>query len=145
MPLSGRPAIPVQVQEPIIGEGVFSHESGIHTAALLVHPAIYQFIREDSVGGRTQFVFGKHSGTAAVQAVLERHAATLAEQGVTVNDGLVVAVLDRVKALREEKIATRHSARAIDEFYRNYGGLGIAEAALIELAIETWHHTATLD
>ena len=137
--------IPVQVQEPIIGEGVFSHESGIHTAALLVHPAIYQFIREDSVGGRSQFVFGKHSGTAAVQAVLERHAATLAGQGVTVNDGLVVAVLDRVKAIREEKIATRHSARAIDDFYRNYGGLGIAEAALIELAIEAWHRTATLD
>ena len=51
--------------EPIIGEGVFSHESGIHTAAILVHPAIYQFIREDTVGGATRFVFGKHSGTAA--------------------------------------------------------------------------------
>ena len=36
--------IPIQPHEPIIGEGVFSHESGLHTAAILVHPAIYQFI-----------------------------------------------------------------------------------------------------
>src|SRR5439155_3062750 len=43
--------VPIQPHEPIIGEGVFSHESGIHTAAILVHPAIYQFIREQDVGG----------------------------------------------------------------------------------------------
>jgi isopropylmalate/homocitrate/citramalate synthase len=128
--------IPVQVQEPIIGEGVFSHESGIHTAAILVHPAIYQFIREDTVGGTTRFVFGKHSGTAAVQACLEQHAATLAEHGVTVDDDLVAAVLERVKALREAKISTRHHARAIDDFYRNYSDLGVGETALIELALE---------
>jgi isopropylmalate/homocitrate/citramalate synthase len=127
--------VPVQVQEPIIGEGVFAHESGIHTAAILVHPAIYQFIREDTVGGTTRFVFGKHSGTAAVQAVLERHAGTLAAQGIAVDDGLVAAVLDRVKALRSERIATRHSVRAIDDFYRSYGDLGIGEVALVELAL----------
>ncbi len=127
--------IPVQVQEPIIGDGVCSHESGIHTAAILVHPAIYQFIREDSVGGTTRFVFGKHSGTAAVHAVLERHAATLAAHGVTLDDALVAAVLERVKSLRGERIATRHSARAIDDFYRHYGDLGIGEVALVELAL----------
>jgi isopropylmalate/homocitrate/citramalate synthase len=135
--------IPVQVQEPIIGEGVFSHESGIHTAAILVHPAIYQFIREDTVGGTTRFVFGKHSGTAAVQAVLEQHATALAAHGVTVDEALVARVLDRVKSLREDKIATRHSARAIDEFYRSYGDLGVGETALVELAIEASHRPAT--
>ena len=136
--------VPVQVQEPIIGEGVFSHESGIHTAAILVHPAIYQFIREDSVGGTTRFVFGKHSGTAAVQAVLEQHAAALAVQGVTVDDALVAAVLDRVKALRGERISTRHSVRAIDDFYRNYGDLGIGEVALVELAVAVANRSGPL-
>jgi hypothetical protein len=80
-------------------------------------------------------VFGKHSGTAAVQAVLEKHAAALAAQGVALDDALVAAVLDRVKALRGERIATRHSARAIDDFYRNYGDLGIGEVGLVELAL----------
>jgi len=128
--------VPVQVHEPIIGEGVFSHESGIHTAAILVHPAIYQFIREDIVGGTHRFVFGKHSGTAAVEAVLEQHASLLAAQGVTVDAELVTKVLDRVKELREQQIASAGSARAIRDFYRNYSELGIGEAALVELAID---------
>jgi len=128
--------VPIQAHEPIVGEGVFSHESGIHTAAILVHPAIYQFIREDVVGGTHRFVFGKHSGTAAVEAVLEQHASLLAAQGVTVDNGLVVKVLDRVKELREQQIASAGSARAIRDFYRNYSELGISETALVELALD---------
>jgi isopropylmalate/homocitrate/citramalate synthase len=129
--------VPIQPHEPIVGEGVFSHESGIHTAAILVHPAIYQFIREETVGGTHRFVFGKHSGTAAVEAVLDRHAELLAAHGVTVDEGLVVRVLDRVKALREQNIGSNHAARAVSDFYRHYSALGIGEAALLELALET--------
>ena len=81
--------VPLPPHEPIVGEGVFSHESGIHTAAILVHPAIYQFIREETVGGTHRFVFGKHSGAAAVEAVLEAHADLLAAHGVAVDETLV--------------------------------------------------------
>jgi isopropylmalate/homocitrate/citramalate synthase len=129
--------IPIQPHEPIVGEGVFSHESGIHTAAILVHPAIYQFIREQSVGGTHRFVFGKHSGAAAVESVLARHAGVLSAHGVTVDDALVSRVLERVKELRERNIATNHAARAIGDFYRNYSELGIGETAVLELALET--------
>ena len=128
--------IPVQPHEPIVGEGVFSHESGIHTAAILVHPAIYQFIREQDVGGTQRFVFGKHSGAAAVEAVLTRHHDVLAAQGLAIDDTLVARVLDRVKQLRERKIAAGHSAEAVRSFYENYGRLGVSEAALIEIALE---------
>lgn len=126
--------IPVQPHEPIIGEGVFSHESGIHTAAILVHPAIYQFIREQEVGGTHRFVFGKHSGRAAVDDVLARHASLLAEHHVSLTDDLVAEVLDRVKALREEHIGSQQSA--VDSYYANYHRLGVSEAALVELALE---------
>ena len=128
--------VPLQPHEPIVGEGVFSHESGIHTAAILVHPAIYQFIREETVGGTHRFVFGKHSGTAAVEAVLEKHADLLAAQGVTMSESLVGAVLERVKELRETMIVTGHHARAVDDYYRNYDRLGISETGLVELALE---------
>jgi isopropylmalate/homocitrate/citramalate synthase len=128
--------IPIQPHEPIIGEGVFSHESGIHTAAILVHPAIYQVIREQDVGGTQRFVFGKHSGAAAVEAVLTKNAALLEAHGVVIDPSLVARVLDRVKELREQQINVGHSARAIREFYDNYQRLGIAEAALLELALE---------
>jgi isopropylmalate/homocitrate/citramalate synthase len=128
--------VPIQPHEPIIGEGVFSHESGIHTAAILVHPAIYQVIREQDVGGTQRFVFGKHSGAGAVEAVLARNATLLASHGLTVDASLVARVLDRVKALREQQIQAGHGARAVREFYDNYQRLGIAEAALLELALE---------
>ena len=34
-------------------------------------------------------------------------------------------------------IATGHHARAVDDFYRNYSRLGISEAALVEMALES--------
>jgi isopropylmalate/homocitrate/citramalate synthase len=129
--------IPIQPHEPIIGEGVFSHESGIHTAAILVHPAIYQFIREETVGGTHRFVFGKHSGTAAVEAVLTAHESLLQSHGVKVNEELVARVLDRVKALREERVLTGNQARNVAQTYDNYRNLGITEEAVVELALET--------
>jgi len=128
--------VPVQPHEPIIGEGVFSHESGIHTAAILVHPAIYQFIREGHVGGTHRFVFGKHSGTAAVEAVLTAQAPLLHAHGVTVDETLVERVLDRVKALRDARIRTGDQALAVEQFYDNYRRLGIAEEALVEIALQ---------
>jgi len=127
--------VAIQPHEPIVGEGVFSHESGIHTAAILVHPAIYQVIREQEVGGTQRFVFGKHSGAAAVEAVLTAHGDLLASHGISVDTALVARVLDRVKELRERRIETGHAARAVREFYENYQRLGISEAALIELAL----------
>mgnify|MGYP003694234675 CR=1 FL=1 len=43
--------LPVGATEPIIGHNVFSHETGIHTAGITIHPAIYQVI-EPEIGGR---------------------------------------------------------------------------------------------
>ena len=53
------------------------------------------------------------------------------------NEALVASVLDRVKQLRENMIATGHHTRAVDDFYRNYDRLGISEAAVVELALES--------
>jgi isopropylmalate/homocitrate/citramalate synthase len=128
--------VPVQPHEPIVGEGVFAHESGIHTAAIVVHPAIYQFIREQEVGGTLRFVFGKHSGVAAVEAALQRHGPLLAAQGIRVDDDLVARVLDRAKELRTAQIHTGHARQAVESFYRHYDSLGISEAALVEIALD---------
>lgn len=128
--------IPIQPHEPIIGEGVFSHESGLHTAAILVHPAIYQFIREQDVGGTHRFVFGKHSGGSAIEEILKKHERLLAAQGVILSEDLVKQTLERIKELRESQIDTGFSRRAVEDYYSNYQKLGIDEAALIELVLE---------
>ena len=111
--------VPIMQHEPIIGEGVFAHESGIHTAGILVHPAIYQFIREEEVGGTHRFVFGKHSGAGAVEEAFKKHHARLEAQGVEVNDALVANTLERAKELRAKMIENGHAARTIGQHYDN--------------------------
>jgi isopropylmalate/homocitrate/citramalate synthase len=128
--------VPIQAHEPIIGEGVFSHESGIHTAAILIHPAIYQVIRESDVGGRHCFVFGKHSGAGAVEDVLEKNRDRLESQGVRLNDDLVKATLEAVKQLREHMINEGSQTKAVEDHYEHYRRLGIQQDALVELALD---------
>ncbi len=58
---------------PVCGAGVLLHESGIHTQGQLVSPFGFQpFSAADLGREEAAFVFGKHSGRAAVRAVLAR-------------------------------------------------------------------------
>ena len=60
---SGRP---LPWHKSIVGEGVFTHESGIHVDGLLKDPLNYQGVDPASVGREHRLVLGKHSGTSAV-------------------------------------------------------------------------------
>ena len=63
---SGRP---VSWQKSLVGEGVFTHEAGIHVDGLLKHPDNYQGFDPQLVGRDHRVVLGKHSGKGGVQAV----------------------------------------------------------------------------
>jgi isopropylmalate/homocitrate/citramalate synthase len=128
--------VPIMPHEPIIGEGVFSHESGIHTAGILIHPAIYQFIREEAVGGQHRLIFGKHSGAGAVEEVLRRNAPVLEAQGIHLDEALVQGALDKVKELRSRMIEDGHTQAAVSRYYQDYEQLGISEAGLVELVLQ---------
>ena len=53
---------PLSENKPIIGEKVTTHESGIHTSAILKNRASYQFINPSDFGQLDKgFCFGKHS------------------------------------------------------------------------------------
>jgi len=60
---SGRP---VPWQKSLLGDGVFTHEAGIHVDGLLKNPNNYQGVDPAEVGRHHQIVLGKHSGTRAV-------------------------------------------------------------------------------
>ncbi len=62
---SGRP---VTWQKSLVGEGVFSHEAGIHVDGLLKDPSTYQAFDPDEVGRRNKLVIGKHSGAHGIIA-----------------------------------------------------------------------------
>jgi homocitrate synthase NifV len=57
---------------PIVGEAVFTHESGIHCAALLKDPSTYQPFSPEAVGHeRARLVVGRHSGTHVIRHLME--------------------------------------------------------------------------
>ena len=62
---SGRP---VSWNKSVVGEGVFTHEAGIHVDGVLKDPANYQALDPLEVGRRHHLVLGKHSGAHGVMA-----------------------------------------------------------------------------
>jgi homocitrate synthase NifV len=86
---SGRP---VPWQKSVVGEGVFTHEAGIHVDGLLKDPDNYQAFDPQIVGRSHRIVLGKHSGRRAVQLVM-------AEAGVAIDDEMAQMLLPHIRAL----------------------------------------------
>ncbi|MDP8205301.1 MAG: hypothetical protein P9L92_01455 [Candidatus Electryonea clarkiae] len=128
--------IPVSAFAPVIGEGVFTHESGIHTAGLLIHPKVYQVIPPELLGRRIRYVFGKHTGLGAVKDVLMRpeYRAGLARDGVEVDNELIEAVTMFVKDARQKRTRSDSFVNMTKGYYAEYHKLGITELRLVELA-----------
>ncbi|MEN0617559.1 homocitrate synthase [Klebsiella indica] len=63
---------PIDPQQPLVGELVFTHESGVHVAALLRDSESYQSIDPALIGRRYKLVLGKHSGRQAVNGVFDQ-------------------------------------------------------------------------
>jgi methanogen homocitrate synthase len=89
--------ITLQKTKPVVGEHAFSHESGIHIAAILEDPRTYEYFLPEMVGGERRFILGKHTGKKALEHVV----ATL---GYQLNEQQICRVLDEVKELGESKI-----------------------------------------
>jgi isopropylmalate/homocitrate/citramalate synthase len=127
--------IPVGPTEPIIGHNVFSHETGIHTAGITIHPAIYQVIDPESVGGQMRFLFGKHSGAMAIEAVLQRHGEELRAAGVEISPRLVQVLLRLVKEVREKKALVAQHLDGVKAYYGHLDRLGLTEEDLVAYAL----------
>lgn len=52
----------VPLDKPLIGDLVFSHESGLHVDGILKDPVNYEPFSPGTVGGKRQILIGKHSG-----------------------------------------------------------------------------------
>lgn len=86
---SGRPTA---WQKSIVGEGVFTHESGIHVDGLLKDPANYQAVDPAEIGRVHTLVLGKHSGASGVVLAFE-------EIGINVGREEATLLLPRVREL----------------------------------------------
>jgi homocitrate synthase NifV len=63
-------ARPLPPNKAIVGDHVFTHESGIHVDGLLKDPRTYEALDPGLLGLSHRFVIGKHSGLAAITARL---------------------------------------------------------------------------
>ncbi len=125
---------PIEAQEPIIGANVFAHESGIHTHAMLIDPRMYEAVPASLVGAQMQFVYGKHSGLAVIDATLRKHEERLRKAGVTLDSDLTKRVLEEVKRVREERARTGHVADIVKQYYDNMHRLGLTEDDVVQIA-----------
>lgn len=85
---SGRP---VAAGKCIVGDAVFSHESGIHVDGLLKDRRNYETFAPEELGRRHRLVLGKHSGSAGLLSAYAR-------LGLAVPPEQVAPLLERVRA-----------------------------------------------
>ncbi len=80
------------VYKPVIGEGIFTVESGIHIGGILKHPKCYELYPPEMVGRRRIFTYGKFSGRVAIQHKLK-------EMNIAVSETQLEMITKRVKDL----------------------------------------------
>ena len=119
--------VPVPPTAPGIGLNVFSHESGIHTAGMLIHPAIYQFIPPADLGEEVRYVYGKHSGAVVIEHALRTN-------HVAFDSDLVGRVMNEVKRIREERAERADYYAWSESYYDHLEGMGVSEEEVVEIA-----------
>ena len=87
----------VAPQKPILGAGVFEHESGLHTAAMLDDPATFEPFDPAAFGGERRLLFGRSTGRGAARRLLSR-------VGREPTDGAVDALLAALDAAEDRTL-----------------------------------------
>lgn len=98
--------LPMPANQPWVGPNAFSHESGIHVAAVLSCPMTYECVNPEEVGNRRRLVLGKHSGTHIVKSRLD-------EKSVTASQEQICDIVRAIKRAGED-----HGRVSDEEFWR---------------------------
>ncbi len=99
--------MPVSPTKPVVGENAFAHGAGIHTHGVLAEPSTYEPIPPELVGQHRKLVFGKLSGSHAIESELKRI-------GLSPTKKQVEEIFEQVKRLGDRgKMVTDTELRAI--------------------------------
>lgn len=85
--------VPIPAHKPVIGGNSFSHEAGIHVAALLRNPRTYEPFPPEIVGRKRSFQIGKHTGRRLIENIL----------GKNLDPKFVRILTSRLKMLQERR------------------------------------------
>jgi len=90
---------PLALNKAIVGEHAFSHESGLHIAAILAHPLTYEPINPHIVGRRRKFYLGKFSGSKSILNALQQKIKIL---DLDIPEEIIKRIVLEVKKKHEE-------------------------------------------
>ncbi len=102
--------IPIPVNKAVVGYNAFSHESGIHADGVIKHTGTYEPMQPERIGRERRFIFGKHTGSTAVEDKLRR-------AGVTVTKEQLQAIVAGIKDVAESR--RKDEQTAFIEMYRD--------------------------
>lgn len=86
--------IDVAINKAVVGQNAFSHESGIHVAAILENPRTYELFLPEMVGGKRNLIVGKHTGTKALAGIIKNI-------GYELDEDNFCKLFDQVKIITE--------------------------------------------
>ncbi|MHA1764610.1 MAG: homocitrate synthase/isopropylmalate synthase family protein, partial [Promethearchaeota archaeon] len=89
---------PISQYKPIVGDNAFSHESGLHIAAILAHPLTYEPINPHMVGRRRKFYLGKFSGSKSILHAIKNRIKVL---DLDLPDDVIKKIVNEVKMKHE--------------------------------------------
>lgn len=103
--------VPLAITKPIVGYNAFTHESGIHTDGVIKNTLTYEPIQVEMLARKRRFVFGKHTGTRAVEARLQ-------EYGLTATKEQLLRIAHEIKVFTEHR--TKKEVGAFIDAYRRW-------------------------
>ncbi|MTW18559.1 homocitrate synthase [Rhodoplanes serenus] len=123
---------PIPVAKAIVGDHIFTHESGIHVDGLLKDHRTYQALDPGLLGRAHRITLGKHSGVAAVTMALDA-------LRLSADADEVAQILARV---RDRALATKAPVDddALRAIWRAVRGRDAARAAACDAAVCTRSH-----
>lgn len=95
-------------RKAILGSEVTEHESGIHTAAMLHEPSVFEPFDPHIFGGSRELLFGKGTGTAGASTLLSRAGIEPTEQRV---EKFLELLADEGPMNEDDALALAQSAR----------------------------------
>lgn len=76
---------------PLVGDNAFSHKAGVHTAAVLINPSIYEGFPPELIARTRELVVDKYAGKSVIRARLER-------LGVKLSEEQIAKILEAIKS-----------------------------------------------
>lgn len=86
--------MPVPKNKAIVGDNVFSHESGIHVSAIRSEPLTYEPYTPEFVGQKRKIILGKHCGMSSIEYKLD-------ELGLSVSESEKEILILKIKEMAE--------------------------------------------